>query len=86
MVLTLIGMSSENMKNAHLYRHPGAFFSDSMSLAGCQINPIGVNFHRQKNSDPNRTRGLKVPSLMPIKVKRKKASFFVNKSPKAKDH
>ena len=34
-------MSSENKKNAHLL--------DSMSLAGCQINPIYVNFHLQKS-------------------------------------
>ena len=51
-----------------------------MSLAGCQINPIDVNFHLQKCleiSDKNsadklwskKDRGWKVPSLMPIRVK-----------------
>ena len=51
-----------------------------MSLAGCQINPIDVNFHLQKSleiSDKNsadklwskKDRGWKVPSLMPIRVK-----------------
>ena len=41
-------MSSESKKNAHLKSHLGAFF-DSMSLPGCQINLIYVNFHFQKN-------------------------------------
>jgi hypothetical protein len=55
-----------------------------MSLAGCQINPIDVNFHLQKGleifekkiscqkSDPKSTRALKgwkVPCSMPIRVK-----------------
>ena len=51
-----------------------------MSFAGCQINMINVNFHLQKvwkflmkiqltKSDPKRTRGWKVPSLMAIRVK-----------------
>ena len=50
-----------------------------MSLAGCQINLIDVNFHLQKSldyffkiqlkkSDPKRTSEWKVPSLMPIRV------------------
>ena len=50
-----------------------------MSLAGCQINPIDVNFHLQKSlaifdtnladkSNPKITRGVKVPCLMPIRV------------------
>ena len=49
-----------------------------MSLAGRQINSIDVNFHLQKvlkflikiqltKSGPKRTRGWKVPSLMPIR-------------------
>ena len=44
------------------------FLKDSMSLAGCQINLIDVNFHFEKSleifdkiqlkkSDPERTRG-----------------------------
>ena len=51
-----------------------------MSLAGCQINPIYVNFQLQKcleifdkNSadkiGSKKDRGWKVPSLMPIRVK-----------------
>ena len=51
-----------------------------MSLAGCQINPIDVNFYLQKvwkfliqiqltKSNPKITRGVKVPCLMPIRVK-----------------
>ena len=48
-----------------------------MSLAGCQINPIDVYFHHQKSleiqltkSNPKNDRGWKVPSLMPIRVKK----------------
>ena len=44
--LTLIGMSSESMKNALLLYHLG-----TMSLSGCQIQPIDVNFHLQKSSE-----------------------------------
>ena len=51
-----------------------------MSLAGCQINPIDVNFHLQKSFeifDTNSAdkiqsqnyKGVKVPCLMPIRVK-----------------
>ena len=51
-----------------------------MSLAGCQINPIDVNFHLQKSleifdtnsGDKNQAqnyREVKVPCLMPIRVK-----------------
>ena len=51
-----------------------------MSLAGCQINPIDVNFHLQESLEifdtnsadkfnPEITRGVKVPCLMPIRVK-----------------
>ena len=51
-----------------------------MSLAGCQINPIDVNFHLQKSLeifDTNSAdkiqsqnyKGVKVPCLMPIRVK-----------------
>ena len=46
---TLIGMRSENKKNAHLKRHLGAFFKDSMTLGGCQINLIDVNYYLQKS-------------------------------------
>ena len=42
-------MSYKSKKNAHLYRHLGAFFKSSMSLAGCQINPIDVNFQLQES-------------------------------------
>ena len=38
--LTLIGMSYQSKKNAHLYRHLEAFF---IRLA------VDVNFHRQKS-------------------------------------
>ena len=48
-----------------------------MSLAGCQINPIDVNFHLQKSFDENSAdkikskeeKGIKVPSLIPIRDK-----------------
>ena len=51
-----------------------------MSLSGCQINPIDVNFHLQKSLEifdknsadkiwSKKDRGWKVPSLMPIRVK-----------------
>ena len=51
-----------------------------MSLAGCQINPIGVNFHLKKSleimiriqltkSNPKITSGVSVPCLMQIRVK-----------------
>ena len=50
-----------------------------MSLAGGQINPIDVNFHQKsleifdKNSDnkiqSKKYKRIKVPSLMPIRVK-----------------
>ena len=51
-----------------------------MSLAGCQINPIEVNFHLQKNLEifdtnsddkiqSQKYKEVKVPCLMPIRVK-----------------
>ena len=51
-----------------------------MSLGGCQINPIDVNFYLQKvwkslmqiqltKSNHKITRGVKVPCLIPIRVK-----------------
>ena len=51
-----------------------------MSLAGCQINPIDVNFHGQKSLESfhknsadkiqsKKDKGIKVPTpLMPIRV------------------
>ena len=55
-----------------------------MSLTGCQINPIDVNFYRQKSSetldensaadksDPKKTRSEKyLPGLILIRVKKK---------------
>ena len=53
------------------------FWWDPMSLAGCQINPIDVNFHLQKkcgffdeNSDSKiqskKNKGIKVSTLMPF--------------------
>ena len=76
--LTLISMSYK-IRKKHLQRHLGTFFI-TMSLAGCQINLIDVTFYLQnslKNFDknsadqiwPQKTRGLKMPSLMPIRVK-----------------
>ena len=54
-----------------------------MSLSGCQINPIDVNFHFQKSLEifykyqlpkiwSKKNRGRKVPCLMPIWVKTNK--------------
>ena len=51
-----------------------------MSLSGCQIKPIDVNFHIQKSFEifgknsadkvwSKKDRGWKVPYLMPIRVK-----------------
>ena len=51
-----------------------------MSLAGCQINQIDVNFHLQKSLEifaensadqiqSKKYKGIKVPSLMPIRAK-----------------
>ena len=51
-----------------------------MSLAGCQINPIDVNFHLQKSLEifdtnsadkiqSQNNKEVKVPCLMPIRVK-----------------
>ena len=51
-----------------------------MSLAGCQINPIDVNFHLQKGLEifdknsadkiwPEKDKEWKVSHLMPIRVK-----------------
>ena len=41
-------MSYESKKKTHFYHQIGEFLKDSMSLAGCQINPLDVNFHLQK--------------------------------------
>ena len=52
-----------------------------MSLAGCQINPIDVNFNLQKSLEifikdwadktwSKKDKGSKVPSLVSIKVKK----------------
>ena len=78
--LTLIGMSSENNKNAYLQHHLETLFIrlNEFGQIG-EINLIDVNFHLQKNwnfliqiqltkSDLKRTRGWKVPCLMPIRV------------------
>ena len=57
-----------------------------MSLAGCQINPIDVNFHLQKSLEIFDTNSadkiqsqnykeLKAPCLMPIRVKCKYQTF-----------
>ena len=51
-----------------------------MSLAGCQINSIDINFHLQKSLEifdknsaykvwSKKDKGLKVPSLVPIRGK-----------------
>ena len=42
-------MSYESKKKTHFYRQIGEFLKDSMSLAGCQINPIDVNFYLQNS-------------------------------------
>ena len=44
-------MSYESKKNAHLYRHLEDFFIglNELDRAGCQINPIDINFHLQKS-------------------------------------
>ena len=58
----------------------GESFIRLNELGGCQINSIDVNFHLQKvwkfliqiqltKSKPKITRGVKVPCLMPIRVK-----------------
>ena len=58
-----------------------------MSLSGCQINPIDVNFHFQKRLDifgknsadkvwSKKDRGRKVPCLMSIRVKGTKYVYF----------
>ena len=50
-----------------------------MSLSGCQINLVDVNFHLQKRLETfdkksadkvksEKDKGIKVPSLMPIRV------------------
>ena len=67
-----------------------------MSLAGCQINPIDVNFHLQKSleffgnstaiSDPIRKRGWKVPSLMPIRVKCSMMRSSISERPESPMH
>ena len=64
-----------------------------MSLAGCQINPINVNFYLQKSFeifDTNSAdkiqsqRGVKVPCLMPIRVKLE-ITFFLGLNHYLKD-
>ena len=47
--LTLTSKSYESKKNAYLQCHQGTFLHDSMSLSGCQINPIDINFRLQKS-------------------------------------
>ena len=77
--LTLIVMSSENKKNAHLQRHLGPLFIRLNKLDRVSNYPIDVNFHLHKvwtffikiqstKSVPKRTRGWKVPCIMLIKV------------------
>ena len=66
--LTLIGMSYESMKNAHL-----------LCFAGCQINLIEANFHLQKvwkflitiqpKNPIKKDKEIKVSPLMPTRVK-----------------
>ena len=62
-----------------------------MSMAWCQIKPINVNFHLKKvwkflikiqltKSDQKMTRGWKVPSLMPIKVKELNKNLNIKQS------
>ena len=57
----------------------GQVFKDSMSLVGCQMNLIDVNFHLQKSLEifdknsadkiqSKKDKGVKVPCLMPIRV------------------
>ena len=46
---TLIGINYERKKMPIFRATKGYFLWDSMSLAGCQINPIDVNFHLQKS-------------------------------------
>ena len=64
-----------------------------MSLAGCQINPIDVNFHLQKSLEifdknsadkiqPKKDKGIKVPFLMPIRVKQKSSSMQQENEPR----
>ena len=59
-----------------------------MSLAGCQINSIDVNFHLQKSLEifdeyladkiqSKKDKGIKVPSLMPIRFNYKKGNLKV---------
>ena len=45
--LTLIGTTYKSKKNAHLWDNLGASFI-RLSLAGCQIISIDLNFHLQK--------------------------------------
>ncbi len=42
-------MSYESKKILIFSTTLGHLFIDSISLAGCQINPIDVNFHLQKS-------------------------------------
>ena len=72
----------------------GIFSSYSMSLTGCQINPIDVNFHHKKSleifdknsadtsSDPKKDKEIKVSPFMPIRVNL--GSFF-NSVPSTKN-
>ena len=77
--LNLIGMSYEIKKMVIFSATQEHFLQETISLAGRQINSIYVNFHLHffleifdKNSADKiwskRTRGWKVPSLMPIRV------------------
>ena len=79
MIKSLIGMSSENKKNAHLKRHLGALFIRLNELGRVSNLPpkkfenFLIKFQLTK-SDPKRARGWKVPCLMPIRVKDREIS------------
>ena len=64
-----------------------------MNLAGCQINPIDVNFHLQKSLEildknsadkiwSKKDKEIKVSPLMPIRVKAPISTFWAVKSNK----
>ena len=70
----------------------GILLSYSMSLTGCQINPIDVNFHKKvwkffikiqlTSFDPKKDKEIKVSPFMPIRVNL--GSFF-NSVPSTKN-
>ena len=84
--LTFIGMSYESKKNAHLWRHLGVFFIRLNELVKLtRLMSIFTskkfgNFY-QKNqlikSNPKITREVKVPCIMPIRVKLMFAVFTI---------